>query len=88
MRVVYQTRISQYMPVYGQYQPVYGPSPCVKWVERRKVAFGSLERILLVLILLESRLVSGVNIVVWWLQWGSPGSQMAGTWLLATFEVD
>ena len=38
----------------GPRWPIHGPSTCVRWVERRKVAFGSLERILLVLILLES----------------------------------
>ena len=36
---------------------------------------------------MENRLVLGVNIVVWGLQWGSPGSQMANTWPLATGEV-
>ena len=36
----------------------------------------------------ENRFVLGVNIVVWGLQWGSPGSQMADTWALATGEVD
>ena len=35
----------------------------------------------------ENGLVSGVNIVVWGLQWGSPGSQLANTWPLATGEV-
>ena len=35
----------------------------------------------------ENRLVLGVNIVVWGLQWGSPGSQMANTWPLAAGEV-
>ena len=35
----------------------------------------------------ENGLISGVNIVVWGLQWGSPGSQMADTWPYATGEV-
>ena len=35
----------------------------------------------------EKGLVSGVNIVVWGLGWGSPGSQMADTWPLAMGEV-
>ena len=33
---------------------IHGPLPHVKWVEKRKVFFGSLERVLLVLTLLES----------------------------------
>ena len=35
----------------------------------------------------DKGLVLGVNIVVWGLQWGSPGSQMADAWPLATGEV-
>ena len=35
----------------------------------------------------ENRLILGVNIVVWGLQWESPGSQMADTWPQATGEV-
>ena len=35
----------------------------------------------------DKGLVLGVNIVVWGLQWGSPGSQMAYAWPLATGEV-
>ena len=35
----------------------------------------------------ENGLVLGVNIVVWGLRWGSPGSQMANTWPLATGEM-
>ena len=35
----------------------------------------------------ENRFVLGVNIVVWGLQWGSPGSHMADTWPLAMGEV-
>ena len=35
----------------------------------------------------ENRLVLGVNIVVWGLKWGSPGSQMADTWPHAMSEV-
>ena len=35
----------------------------------------------------DNGLVLGVNIVVWGLQWGSPGSQTADTWLLATGDV-
>ena len=30
----------------------------------------------------ENWLIFGVNIVAWGFQWGSPGSQMANTWLL------
>ena len=33
---------------------IHGPLPRVRWVERRKGAFGSLERVLMVLTLLES----------------------------------
>ena len=32
-------------------------------------------------------LVLGVNIVIWGLRWGSPGSQMADMWHLALGEV-
>ena len=35
----------------------------------------------------EKGLVLGVNIVVWGLGWGFPGSQMADTWPLDTCEV-
>ena len=35
----------------------------------------------------ENGIVSGENIVVLGLQWGSPGSQKADTWLLAMGEV-
>ena len=35
----------------------------------------------------ENRLVLGVNIVVWGLQWGSPGSKIADTWPHAMGEV-
>ena len=35
----------------------------------------------------EKGLISGVIIVVWWLQWGSQGSLIANTWRLATGEV-
>ena len=35
----------------------------------------------------EDRLVLGLNIVVWGLGWGSPGSQMADTKPLALDEV-
>ena len=35
----------------------------------------------------EKGLVLGVNIVVWGLGWGSPGSQMADTWPHAMVEV-
>ena len=34
----------------------------------------------------DNRLVSGVNIVVWGPQWGSPGSHMGDTWPLAMGE--
>ena len=57
----------------------------------KKGAFGSFERVLLVLTLWkvaeENGLVLGVNIVVWGLRWRSPGSQMANTWLPATGEA-
>ena len=35
----------------------------------------------------ENKLVSGENIVVLGLQWGSPGSHMADTWSLGMGEV-
>ena len=35
----------------------------------------------------ENGLISEVNIVVWGLQWGPPGSQMAGIWPHAKGEV-
>ena len=38
----------------GPSWPIYGPSPQARWGERRKGAFGSFERVLLVLTLLES----------------------------------
>ena len=38
----------------GPRWPIHGPSPLVRWVERIKGALGSLERVLLVLTLLES----------------------------------
>ena len=67
---------------------MHSPLPQVRWVERRRGAFGDLERVLVVLgasskAVKENGLILGVNIVVWGLQWGSPGSQMADTWLLA-----
>ena len=38
----------------GPRLPIHGPLPRVRWVERRKGAFGSFERVLMVLTLLES----------------------------------
>ena len=73
----------------GPIWPIRGPLSWVRWVERRKGAFGSFERVFTSWkVAKENRLVSGVNIVVWGLQWGSPGSQIADTWPLATGEVD
>ena len=53
----------------GPRWPTHCPLPQVRWVERRKGAFGSFQRVLLVLTLLETTkdngLVLGVIIVVW-----------------------
>ena len=38
----------------GPRWPIHGPMPRVSWVEKRKGAFGSFERVLLVLTLLKS----------------------------------
>ena len=38
----------------GPRWPIHGPPPYVRWVERRKGTFGSFERVLLVLTILES----------------------------------
>ena len=78
--------------VWGLRWPIHGPLLQVGWVERRKGAFGDLERLLVVLeaswkAVKENGLILGVNIVVWGLGWGSPGSQTANTWLLATGDV-
>ena len=35
----------------------------------------------------QTRLILGINIVVWGLQWGSPGSHMPETWPHAMDEV-
>ena len=64
----------------------------MRWVERRKGAFGDLERLIVVLeaswkAVEENGLILGVNIVVWGLRWGSPGSQTTDTCLLATVDV-
>ena len=64
----------------------------MRWVERRKGAFGDLERLIVVLeapwkAVEENGLILGVNIVVLGLQWGSPGSQTTDKWLLATGDV-
>ena len=70
---------------------IHGPLPHVKWVEKRKGPFGSLERVLLVLTLLESG--SGKQarfrgkFCCLGAPMGVPKSQMADTWPLATCEV-
>ena len=38
----------------GPRWPIHGPKPQVRWVERRNGAFGSFEKVLLVLSLLRS----------------------------------
>ena len=55
---------------------------------RKKVlkgAFGSF--FVLFFYPLGKQIVLGVNIVVWRLRWGSPGSQIADTWSLAVGKV-
>ena len=44
----------------GSRWPIHGPSPHVRWVEKRKGPFGSLERVLLVL----TKSITGNNLPI------------------------
>ena len=75
----------------GPRWPIHGPLPQVRWGERRKGAFGSFKRVLLVLTLLESGQGQwarfGGKYCYLGALMGAPGSQMADAWPLATGEV-